>query len=540
MPMTTSLIRFIGCCLPVPDILSFIRISPFLLSSAFQSRWFRTPRSLETQRQGGKEKDRESTPHVTGKYLGCFALACGLCCPLQAQEPTTNVYAGLSREAAQAKFERAIVEERRQQRQILEQTRGDLVRLLALEQVDKKSREVLEQVVKRLSSSRDYLMTLEFVLQARGQLNDVTRIAYDLATGPMSSQWALYQQCKRDYQPTVGKSLAQRWPNLSLESKRSELTDYFVLVDQRPAWLMRGSPINIFELVPKAAQQPINQYLAEKRDLIRSAHDQLQPKLNETLRLAHAASLDPHGSDDERHAARAIAQILEAPYARGLRGVPLCQPTDKLPTKLRSQVHALLEEYLQEIKVITPTHNKLLSDLNTRLESGQRDRLENLKLDEQMAVDIYLAQITHLIQPTRVLASRSARSRFYENALLLDLSKSNGVLAYRVEYLIDGVSQWIDTSQLQTFETNLARSDAQPAVPANKPDEQPIDSPGQVVTDLTDFDSGQAYAYCPAGWKPVIVVDESALGVVIRWHGAADPIEYTFPREQLRIVPTKP
>ena len=427
----------------------------------------------------------------------CLLIGCGLWQSAQAQEPTTNTYEGLSREAAQAKFERTMVKMRRQQRELIQKTREEIEHLIAGESVDEKSREVLKQVVERLSTSRDYLTTIQYALEAGGQLNNgLTSLAYDVGMGPLVSQWAVYQTYRLEYQRALGKNLAERWPGLSLESKRCELTDYFALADQWPAWLMRGSPINIAELVPKSAQQPINQYLAEKSDLVRSAQDQLQPKLKETLRLARAASADPHVSDEERHAALAIAKILEAPYARGLRGVPLCQPTDKLPAKLRSQVQALLEEYLQNIKAITPDHNKLLSDLNTRLESGQRDRLANLKFDEQMAVDIYLAQITHLIQPTRVLASRSTRSSFYENALLLDLTNSNGRLRYRVEFLIDGVSQWIDSSQLQTFESNIARSDAKPA--ADRADQRSIDTPGQVVTDLTDFDSGQVFAYCPS------------------------------------------
>lgn len=444
-----------------------------------------------------------------------------------AQETITDAYAGLSDEAAKAKFERTCVRQRVEQREALQASAEKLKGVLSDDKLDRDTRQTLEQVVQRLSPTSDYLLALEFMLKARGVLSERERPVVDGLITQLSEKWAYYQQCKRQYQRAVGRGLAERWPKLSLESKRCELGDYLALTDERPTWMLRQGPVEILQLVPKSVTSHITQYTAEKQELIQTAQTQLQPAIDATISQAREFSTNASLSADARDAARGIVEILEAPYARGLRGVALCQPTHEMPAELRATLQNLLREYLIQIQRVTPAHDRLVRDLTTRLESGQSNRLAQGQFVEQMAIDMHLAAITHLVQPTRVLANRSLRTNYLEDAHLLELTQSGEAWRYRVEFLIDGSQRWVDGQQIVA----RVRASANPRLRSRAP----ADGPGSVATDNTDLSSGQVFAYGLTGWKPAVVVDESALGVVIRWHGAADPIEVYVPRDQLRI-----
>ena len=454
----------------------------------------------------------------------------GFAAPSWSQEAVLEAHADLPYAEAKAKFESTCSDLRAQQREAVRMIRAELDGLLNDGQLDKTSRQTLAQLAKRLAPTTDFLMALEYMLQARRGLSDPVRTSFDAITAPLSKQWSVYQQCKRDYQQVLGREMARQWPHLSLESKRSQLGDYLALTDERPAWLLRNGPVDIQQLVPSSAKSYINRYTAEKQDLIQAAQKELQPALDAIILLARKYASDSSSSATAREAARGIAEILEAPYARGLRGVALCQPGAELPETLRSSVHSLLLTYMQHIQSLTPAHDRLVRDLATRLDSGQSDRLAQGKFVEQMAIDMHLASITHLIQPLRVLANRSSRTQYFEDAHLLELKQSGDSWRYRVEFLIDGASQWLEAERVIVRRLDQLQ--------AGKHGPAPTDGPGKVATDSTDFSSGQVFAYGLTGWKPVIFVDESALGVVIRWQGAADPIEDYFPRDQLRFEAT--
>ncbi len=206
----------------------------------------------------------------------------------------------------------------------------------------------------------------------------------------------------------------------------------------------------------------------------------------------------------------------------------LCVPDEALSAKLNATVRSLLHQFIDKTQELKAAHERLLMDLTTSLESGQEERLQNLKFEEQMAIDMHLANVTHLIQPVRVFANRSTRTGYFEDAKLLEVTRNGNDVKYRVELLIDGAVQWVDPRQIVTHQTDKLSQRMRTDIPAT--------GPGRVVTEQTDFATGQVFAFSPAGWKPVLVVDESALGVVVRWQGPAEPIEFYFPRNQLRIV----
>lgn len=445
------------------------------------------------------------------------------------QEKPAGSYAGLSDDAAKAKFERTLVNLRIKQRETLQVARTELEELASQGGLDQPTRAAIEQIMERMANANDPAMALEFSLQKRQQINVSIQPKFDQITTSLSRQWDEYQNCKRDYQPAAGKALAVRWAKLSLEQKRCQLLDYLALADQRPAWLLRSSPIDNSGLVPKPVMAPIIRYLGQKSDLLRQAQQELKATIAATSRLATQEANNEDLTSAQRSAAARIAEVLEAPYGSGLRGVLLCVPNDELPEKLELMVQSLLQEFLKQLSRVRPDHQRLLRELHTSLESGRDERLLNLKLEEQMAIDMHLANITTLIQPPRIFANRSTRTGYYEDARLLELSSTaGGDLRYRVEFLIDGATQWVSSDRMVTHQTDKLRQRMRTDVPG--------DGPGRIVSDQTDFATGQVFAYSPAGWKPVLVVDESALGVVVRWQGPAEPIEFYFPRGQLRIV----
>lgn len=444
------------------------------------------------------------------------------------QTKPSSSYAGLSADAAKAKFERTAAKLRIEQREALHAARLELEELASQSGLDQPSADALEQIMERMSNANDLAMTLEFAFQERKHLNASIQPKFDLIAEKLSQRWTEYQKFKLDYQPVAGRALASRWTKLSLEQKRCQLLDYLALVDQRPAWLLRTSPIDNAALVPKPVMSPIIHYLGQKSDLLRQAHEELKATIDATARLAKQEADNEDRPTPQRSAAARIAEVLEAPYGSGLRGVLLCVPNDELPENLHAMVQSLLQEFLNKLSQLKPGHQELLRDLHTSLESSRDERLLNLKFEEQMAIDMHLANITSLLPPLRIFANRSTRTDYFEDARLLELNSSGGSLHYRVEFLIDGVTQWVNSRQIVTHQTDKLRQRMLTHIPG--------DGPGRIVSEETDFATGQVFAYGPAGWKPVLVVDESALGVVVRWQGPAEPIEYYFPRRQLRIV----
>ena len=453
--------------------------------------------------------------------------------PAQAavDSPTSSRYSGLSDAEAKAKFEREAVELRVEQRRTLERVAIELAALAGDRRLDEQNRQAVERIAAKLSQANDLSMALELTLQDRKQIRPPALEKYEEITSALAQGWNDYQQFKLDYQRALGLSIAKRWTTLSLAGKRSELSAYFALANQRPAWLLRTSPVNIAELIPKSAWSPVLQYTAEKNELLATAQRELEPLRNRSIELAQASIRDRQLSEEQRGAALAIAELLRAPYGRGLRGIMLCKASQELPDELRVSVRSLLQAFVKKVDQLQPAHARLLRDLDTRLEGSRRERLAKLKLEEQMVIDLQLAETTHLIQPLRVRANRSSRTNLFEDARLIELREDDEQYRYRVEFLIDGTMQWVDESQLTTHMPERTKSMADTLALAS--------GPGELANDETDFSAGQVFAISarsPFGWKPVTVVDESALGVAVRWHGTAEPIEFYFPRHELRIV----
>ncbi len=308
-------------------------------------------------------------------------------------------------------------------------------------------------------------MALEVVLKERTQLNPQARVQFDRITAGLSERWVAYQQVKLQYQSAAGRALARRWPTLSLDAKRCELSDYLALADQRPIWLLRNCPVSITELIPRTILRSVNEYQSRKSDLIHRIQQELQPLSDATQKLAVQIADGTSYTDRERVAARAVADALTAPYGRGLRGVMLCRPVDDLPENLRAAVSTLLQEFVTKIDQAKPAHGALVERLNTALDSGRDQR----KLEEQYIIDQYVNSITHFIQPIRVLAQRSEPIDHFENATLLEVGYTSGSFHYRVEFTVDGVSQSVAAAQIATQPVNQLGSNWSSAMPPNAP-----------------------------------------------------------------------
>lgn len=437
-------------------------------------------------------------------------------------------YAGLSDSAAKIKFERTTVEQRMKQRTALSAAHDQLKQLADQNEIDQASRQALHRLQDHLEKSSDLSAALEMLLQERRALNQSLLPNYETIVGDLSQRWHEYQECKLEYQRALGQSLAHRWPGLSIEEKRSVLGDYLALGNERPSWLLRNTTVDIKTLFPKSVMPPIDQYQGEKADLIQRARTELQPALDAIIKPSKQLANDNNQTARQRAEAAGIAEILEAPYGQGLSGILLCLPNQELPTDLRLAVEALLKATIKKIDQLQPSHIRLLNDLTARMESSQSARLNQGKFAEQMAIDIYLSGVTKLVEPMRVLANRTPASGFFESAKLLEVQSVGDRFRYRVQFLIDGAIQWLEMKQIITRSTQNLTGRMQIHVPVN--------GPGKVITNNTDLQVGQVYAYSPAGWKPAIVVGESALGVAIRWQGSVESIEFTFPRHELRIV----
>lgn len=446
-----------------------------------------------------------------------------------AQEAQPDPYVGLSDAEARSKFQRSAVALRLQQREALRAASAEFERLANQSELDPSSVQTLRRLVHCIDISSDLPRVLESALQDRRNVDASVQPALDAETARLTEHWQRYQEYKLQYQLAVGRSLAQSWDKLPLEEKRCQLADYLALADEHPSWLLRNSPVDIVQLVPKSVMPPIDQYLSERNDLIQRARDELKPSLERLCQLSQRLASDESLTDFQRKEAAAIAELIEAPYAHGLGGVLLCLPGQELPDRLRTELESALKAVLFKIERMQPVHAQLLRDLHTRLESGQSVRLKQGKLTEQMAIDLYLAKVTHLVHPMRVFANRVRATEYYESARLLEVRLRDNNFQYRVELLADGVTQWVDRDQVVTRPSAKLTQRMHIAVPSG--------GPGQSVTHQTDLRSGQVYAFSAAGWKPVYVIDESALGVVVVWQGPAEPIEFCFARSELRIVP---
>ncbi len=251
------------------------------------------------------------------------------------QSTAASLYSGLSDEAAKAKFERTSVSLRIKQREAMRVASKELLQLANQPGLDQRTRDTLQQIAERLANSSDLVMVLELALQERQQLNAGVHSQFDSVTAALSKHWSTYQNWKREYQPAAGKALAARWKKLSLEQKRCQLFDYLSLVDQRPAWLLRSSPIDNEELVPKQCKPPIVRYLGEKNDLIRGAQRELKTAIESTRRLAVQEARSDAPASEKKSGPAAARRPLESQKSWTLRMPVVCaESCCACPTKL--------------------------------------------------------------------------------------------------------------------------------------------------------------------------------------------------------------
>ncbi len=270
----------------------------------------------------------------------------------------------------------------------------------------------------------------------------------------------------------------------------------------------------------------INLYEGHKNELLAECRKQLKPLIDETLAAGDEIVNSRDASPAHRATAEAIVSALTKPYGQPLRGIMLCMPDAEMPDALRGRVSALLDAFLLALVQLKPQHERLLAELATRLQSTRENRLQEGRLTEQLAIDMYVDKLSPLVQPLRVLANRSPRTGYYEDARLLEVRRVDGQYEYHLAFTLDGHRQWVQPQRIRT-------SAIEPALSLPYVDE----GPGKAVTDDTDLLNGQVLANSPMGWKPVMVIDESAAGVVLHWQGPAEPVEFYLPRQRLRIVP---